>query len=67
MKKTYEAPLFEKIEFDYSDTVTASFDTYMVSNEWYDCHSSLKPDSTCGYNQSGGVHTDNATHDCTKQ
>ena len=25
MKKNYETPMVEKIEFDYSDTVTASY------------------------------------------
>ena len=68
MKKTYETPLVEKIEFDYSDTVTASGtkQTYKESNPWYDCHSSLMPDEACGFELSGGVHTSNATYDCGK-
>lgn len=68
MKKTYEAPLVEKIEFDYSSTVTASTvkQTYRDSNENYDCHSSLMPDNPCGYELSGGVHTSNADYDCGK-
>ena len=63
MKKQYETPMVEKIEFDYSDAVTASYyqDSYRDSNPWYDCHSSLKPDSACGYN---GVHTSNVGYVC---
>ena len=70
MKKTYGTPLVEKIEFDFSDTVTASNtmvkETYRDSNAWYDCHSSLKPDEACGFALSGGIHTSNATYDCGK-
>ena len=50
MKKTYQNPIAERIEFDYTDTVTASSyhqDTWRDSNEWYECHSSLTPDSEC--------------------
>lgn len=63
MKKAYETPVVEKIEFDYEETVTASNNsgTYKESNPWYDCHSSLLPDEGCGYN---GVHTSNATYVC---
>ena len=64
MKKAYKAPLVERIEFDYSDTVTASTfhqETWRDSNEWYECHSSLTPDSACGYN---GVHTSNVGYVC---
>lgn len=67
MKKAYETPLVEKIEFDYSDSVTASRgakQTYKDSNDWYDCHSSLMPDNPCGFELSGGVHTSNADYDC---
>ena len=68
MKKTYGTPLVEKIEFDFSDTVTASSakETYRDSNPWYDCHSSLKPDDPCGFALSGGVLTSNAYYDCGK-
>ena len=68
MKKTYGTPLVEKIEFDFSDTVTASNakQTYRDSNPWYDCHSSLKPDDPCGFALSGGVQTSNAYYDCGK-
>ncbi len=67
MKKTYETPLVEKIEFDYSDSVTASHgvkQTYKESNPWHDCHSSLMPDNPCGFELSGGVNTSNADYDC---
>lgn len=67
MKKNYETPLVEKIEFDYSESVTASGGakkTYRDSNENYDCHSSLMPDNPCGFELSGGVHTSNADYDC---
>ena len=66
MKKDYKAPVVEKIEFDYTETVSASNcggaqETYRDSNPWYDCHSSLKPDQACGYN---GVHTSNVGYIC---
>ena len=65
MKKTYQNPVAERIEFDYTDTITASGtyhqDTYRDSNENYDCHSSLTPDQACGYN---GVHTSNVGYIC---
>ncbi len=65
MKKYYTAPVVEKIEFDYSETVTASGkQTYRDSNENYECHSSLMPDNPCGYELSGRVHTSNANYDC---
>lgn len=65
MKKSYEAPVVEKIEFDFSDHIVASGkQTYRDSNANYDCHSSLMPDNPCGYKISGGVHTSNATYDC---
>ena len=68
MKKTYGTPLVEKIEFDFSDTVTASNakETYRDSSPRHDCHSSLKPDEACGIELSGGVHTSNAYYDCGK-
>ena len=64
MKKTYQNPVAERIEFDYTETVTASTyhqDTWRDSNPWYECHSSLTPDSSCGYN---GVHTSNVGYVC---
>ena len=67
MKKTYQTPVVEKIEFDYSDTVTASGgkkQTYSVSNEWYVCDSSLVADSPCGLSLSGGKQISNAYYDC---
>ncbi len=70
MKKTYESPVVEMIEFDYEETVVASGhgaggkQTYMVSNENYDCHSSLMPDYQCGLDLSGGKQVSNATYDC---
>lgn len=67
MKKTYGTPIVEKIEFDYSDNVTASRGkrrTYSVSNEWYTCDSSLVADTPCGLELSGGKQVSNATYDC---
>ncbi len=70
MKKAYETPIVEKIEFEYTNTVTASNksapvkQTYSVSNEWYTCNSSLVADNPCGLELSGGKHTSNAYYDC---
>ena len=68
MKKTYQTPVVEKIEFDYSDTVTASGakqkQTYSGSNEWYVCNSSLVADNPCGLELSGGKQISNAYYDC---
>lgn len=66
MKKNYETPTVEKIEFDYSDAVVASNGkrTYMQSNEWYECHSSIVPDNCCGYHVSGGAQVSNADYNC---
>lgn len=78
MKKTYQAPVVEKIEFDYAETVTActSFsgmtygdavqplpgqEVYRDNNANYNCGSSLKPDTNCGFN---GVHTSNVGYIC---
>lgn len=64
MKKAYKTPVVERIEFDYSESVTASCyyqETWRDSNEGYDCHSSLTPDSGCGFN---GVHTSNVGYIC---
>ena len=70
MKKAYETPIVEKIEFEYTDTVTASNtatrakQTYSVSNEWYTCNSSLVADNPCGFELSGGKQISNAYYDC---
>ncbi len=68
MKKTYETPMVEKIEFEYTNSVTASFtgkkQTYSVSNEWYTCDSSLVADNPCGLELSGGKQISNAYYDC---
>ena len=66
MKKTYQKPVVEMIEFDYAETVTASIGkkTYKEDNPWYECHSSIVPDNACGYEYSGGVQTSNADYDC---
>ena len=49
MKKNYETPTVE---------------TYMQSNEWYECHSSIVPDNCCGYHVSGGAQVSNADYNC---
>lgn len=38
--------------------------TYSVSNEWYDCNSSLVADTPCGLQLSGGKQVSNAYYDC---
>ena len=55
MKKDYQTPAAEKVEFDYSENVTASnygtWEKWMVSNPWYTCDSSYKEaNGVCGYN-----------------
>lgn len=68
MKKAYETPLVERIEFEYTNTVSASGvrqkQTYSVSNEWYTCNSSLVQDTPCGLELSGGKQVSNAYYDC---
>ena len=57
------SPVAEKVEFDYSDNVTASWATTNVSNPWYNCGSSDKDaNGVCGFN---GVHTSNPNYECT--
>ena len=55
MKKPYQSPIANKVVFDYSENVTASqygpWETYMGSNENYDCNTSYKDANlVCGYN-----------------
>ncbi len=54
MKKTYVTPEAQKFEFDYSDTVTASYNWELtnITNPWYTyCDSSYKDaNGVCGYN-----------------
>lgn len=42
MKKEYTTPLAEKVEFDYSENVTASgatsYTTTDMSTQWWECH-----------------------------
>lgn len=54
MKKEYMKPEAEKVEFDYSESVTASYNWELtnVTNPWYTiCDSSYKDaNGVCGYN-----------------
>jgi len=60
--KKYTTPTAVKVDFNYSENVTASptygpWETYMGSNENYDCNTSYKEaNGVCGFN---GVHTSN--------
>ena len=63
MKKQYVKPAAEKVEFNYTDNVTASWEVTNVSNPWYNCDSSYKDaNGVCGFN---GVHTSNPNYTCT--
>ncbi len=71
MKKAYQTPVVERIEFDYQESVAACYSggkhpvygqsVYRDDNSGYKCDSSLTPDSACGYN---GVHTSNVGYIC---
>ncbi len=77
MKRTYETPIIEKIEFDYTETVAACSPSeyegahihqtygqwvYRDANVGYQvCESSITPEATCGFN---GKHTANVGHFC---
>ena len=64
MKKAYIKPEAEKVEFDYSENVTASWEKWMVSNEWYTCDSSYKEaNMVCGFN---GKQISNPNYECGK-
>ncbi|MBR4710765.1 MAG: hypothetical protein IKP10_01945 [Clostridia bacterium] len=54
MKKTYEAPKVERLDFDYSNTVAASGLTDAATTAWWKCETRVKDvksiDGTvCGY------------------
>ncbi len=64
MKKAYIKPEAEKVEFDYSENVTASWEKWMTSNEWYTCDSSYKEaNMVCGFN---GKQISNPNYECGK-
>lgn len=46
MKKTYETPKVEKLEFDYSDTVVASGNSNTPNNEPGNTHYKCDPCAT---------------------
>ena len=46
MKKTYETPKVEKMEFDYSDTVVASKCTGSIYREYDDSYTGCKETET---------------------
>jgi hypothetical protein len=56
MKKEYEAPKVEKMDYDYTETVVASGTglTDQASTQWWKCETRIVdvkdiPGTTCGY------------------